>query len=368
MQTQRLEKAYALMQQGGLEALALVPGPTLFYLTGLTFHLMERPILALLLANRPPCIVVPELEQAKVIESGFAGEVFRYGEQQGAGLAAFQRAVEYAGLGRQRGGVEPVHMRYLELSLLQSAAPKVRWVAADEALASLRAIKEPSEIESMQQAARIAEQALEATLPLVQIGMSERQLATELTLQLLRAGSDPEPAFSPIVAAGSHSALPHATPTDRPIQAGEILILDWGARVAGYISDLTRTFAVGEPDAELAERHAIVVQANQAGVQAVRPGASCAEIDRAARRVIEDAGYGAHFIHRTGHGLGLEGHEPPFIRQGEEAPLAPGMTFTVEPGIYFPGQGGIRVEDDVVVTDNGVHSLSGWPRELRSVG
>jgi Xaa-Pro dipeptidase len=227
-------------------------------------------------------------------------------------------------------------MRYLELSLLQAAAPQVSWVAADGALASLRAVKEPAEIECMQRAAVIAEQALEATLPLVQSGMTERELAAELTLQLLRAG--------------------------------DLLILDWGARVQGYISDLTRTFAVGEVEAELSEIHAVVQRANQAGVQAVRPGLPCSQVDRAARQVIEAAGYGEYFIHRTGHGLGLEGHEPPYIRQDEDSLLQPGMTFTVEPGIYLSGRGGVRVEDDVVVTDRAGRSLSNAPKEMRRVG
>lgn len=364
----RVERTRALMQQAELQALALVPGPTLFYLTGLSFHLMERPILALLLADRPPCMVVPELEAAKVAESGFEGEVFAYGEEQGAGAQAFRQAAQHAGLDRQRAGVESAHMRYLEFSLLGAAAPGLDWVAADGALSSLRAIKEPAEIASMQQAAVIAEQALEATLPLIRLDMTERELAAELTLQLLRAGSDSEAAFSPIVAAGPNSAQPHATPTDRPLQAGDLLILDWGARVGGYLSDMTRTFAVGEVEPELGAVHNIVQQANRAGVQAVGPGRQCGEIDRAARQVIEAAGYGEQFIHRTGHGLGLEAHEPPYIREGEDVRLVPGMTFTVEPGIYLRGRGGVRVEDDVLVTEDGVHSFTDCSRELRTVG
>lgn len=356
------------MQQAGLQALALVPGPTLFYLSGLSFHLMERPIFCLLLGDRAPCIVVPELEQAKVRGAGFQGEVFSYGEDAGASSVAAEQAARYAGLDRQRAGVEPTHMRFLELSLLRAAAPQVEWMATDGALDSLRAVKEPAEIDCMQRAAVIAEQALEATLPLIRPGMTEREAAAELTLQLLRAGSDPVGAFDPIVAAGPNSALPHATPTERPLQPGDLLLFDWGARVGGYISDLTRVFAVGEVEPELAEIHALVQRANQAGVQAVRPGVPCGDVDRAARDVIGAAGYGEHFFHRTGHGLGLETHEPPYIRGDVEEQLQPGMTFTVEPGVYLVGRGGVRVEDDVVVTEQGVRSLSSAPRQLRHVG
>lgn len=259
-------------------------------------------------------------------------------------------------------------MRFLELSLLREAAPGVEWVSADGALAELRAIKDPVEIECLQRAAAMAEQALEATLPLIRIGMTERQLAAELTLQLLRAGSQPQGAFDPIVAAGPNSALPHATPTDRPLQAGDLLILDWGARVEGYLSDLTRTFAVGEPDPDVSAIHALVRRANEAGVRAAGPGVPSSQVDRAARQVLEEAGYGQYFIHRTGHGLGLEAHEPPYIRSDNHSPLKPGMVFTVEPGVYLPGRGGVRVEDDVLVTDWEARSLTGAPRELRQVG
>jgi len=220
----------------------------------------------------------------------------------------------------------------------------------------------------MQRGALIAERALEAALPLIRAGMTERELAAELGLQLHRAGSEPEGAFHPVVATGPNSALPHATPGDRPLQPGDLLIVDWRARTQGYISDLTRPFAVGELEPELAAVHAVVQQANQAGVQAVRPGVPCSAIDRAARQVIEAAGYGERFIHRTGHGLGLETHEPPYIRQDNDSLLEPGMTFTVEPGIYLPGRGGVRVEDDVVVSERGGRSLSGFARELRQVG
>ena len=150
--------------------------------------------------------------------------------------------------------------------------------------------------------------------------------------------------------------------------AGEFLIIDWGATASGYISDLTRTFAVGQIDQSLAEVHRVVEEANAAGREAVGPGVRCGEVDRAARTVISSAGYGEFFLHRTGHGIGLEAHEPPYIRDGETALLEPGMTFTVEPGIYLAGRGGVRVEDNLVVTEQGSSSLTSTPRELRVVG
>ncbi|HEX9680384.1 MAG TPA: M24 family metallopeptidase, partial [Anaerolineales bacterium] len=214
----------------------------------------------------------------------------------------------------------------------------------------------------------MAQVALEAALARIRVGMTEREFATELTLELYRAGSDPELPFAPIVASGPNSAMPHAVPTDRRLQSGDLLIVDWGASVRGYFSDLTRTFALGDVDPELERIHRLVVQANSAGRDAVRPSATCASVDAAARQVIESAGYGAAFPHRTGHGLGLEAHEPPFIRGDNPVVLEPGMTFTVEPGVYLSGRGGVRIEDNIVVTEAGADTLSDFPRELRRIG
>jgi Xaa-Pro dipeptidase len=219
----------------------------------------------------------------------------------------------------------------------------------------------------MRQAVQIAQNALEATLPLIKIGMTERDLAAELTIQLLRHGSDPALPFSPIISGGPNSANPHASPSERTLQSGDLLVIDWGATHEGYVSDLTRTFAIGEIDEEYRKIHEIVQQANAAGRAAGKPGLACAEIDKAARKVIEDAGYGQYFTHRTGHGLGMEGHEDPYMRSDNQQLLETGMAYTVEPGIYLPGRNGVRIEDDVIVTEDGSESLSDLPREIRVV-
>jgi Xaa-Pro dipeptidase len=180
----------------------------------------------------------------------------------------------------------------------------------------------------------------------------------------MRHGSDSEMPFSPIVATAPNSANPHAFPGDRQLAPGDILILDWGASVHGYLSDLTRTYAIEDVDPELENISSIVAQANAAAREFAAPGVTAGEVDRAARRVIESAGYGDYFIHRTGHGLGLESHEEPYISAGNSMELEPGMTFTIEPGIYLPGRGGVRIEDDVVITNEGSESLSDLPRDL----
>jgi Xaa-Pro dipeptidase len=170
------------------------------------------------------------------------------------------------------------------------------------------------------------------------------------------------------VASGPNSANPHATPSDRILSPGDLLVIDWGASFQGYLSDLTRTFAVGKVSAEQLKISEIVIAANLAAQSSVRPAESADEIDRAARSVIEKAGYGKYFIHRTGHGLGIEAHEEPYIRAGNPMKLEPGMTFTIEPGIYLPEEGGIRVEDNLAVTLTGSEMLSDLPREVTVVG
>jgi Xaa-Pro dipeptidase len=198
--------------------------------------------------------------------------------------------------------------------------------------------------------------------------MTEREIGTELVMQTLVAGSDSDLPFAPIVASGPNGALPHASMTDRAIQRGDLLTLDWGAAKNGYIADLTRTFAVGPVDDELKRIYEAVKAANAAAKACAKPGVSAAEVDAAARQVITAAGYGEYFTHRVGHGLGLEGHEDPSMHGRNELTLTPGITFTIEPGIYLPGRGGVRIEDDVVVTADGCESLSTYPRELQVIG
>jgi Xaa-Pro dipeptidase len=220
------------------------------------------------------------------------------------------------------------------------------------------------ELAAMRKAVEIAQRGLQATIPSIRRGVSEQELASELTLQLLRAGSNPEFPFTPIVSTGPNSANPHASPSSKALSEGDLLVIDWGATWEDYISDLTRTFGIGNLDAEFIKIAEIVKESNAAGLAAARPGVTAGSIDRAARTVIENAGYGHYFTHRTGHGVGMEGHEPPYIRGDNPLVLEPGMTFTIEPGIYLPGKGGVRIEDNVVITHDGAESLSDLPRDL----
>ncbi len=361
----RQERLAQAIRAAGFDALSLNAGPTLTYLTGLHFHLMERPVIITFIPGEVPLIVLPELESGKVGNLPYPLRSIMYGEDPSIWADSFQGALANTKLTSGSAiGVETTRMRVLELRLLEAALSGAKFIPADKTVALLRMIKDADEIMAMRKAVDIAQNALNATLPSIKIGISEKALAAELTLQLFRNGSDPDLPFSPIVSAGPNSANPHAVPTQRPLQNGDLLVIDWGASYEGYFSDLTRTFAVGDVDIEFARIAQIVLDANAAGRQAAGPEIAAADVDSAARAVIDQAGYGKYFTHRTGHGLGLEGHEEPYIRDSNPQTLVPGMTFTVEPGIYLPGRGGVRIEDDVVITPSGCESFSDLPRKL----
>lgn len=360
----RLSRLFSAMERAGIEAVAINPGPTLSYLTGLGFHLSERPTVLLAVLPGQLALVLPSLELLKLRHAAVALEPFAYGDNPATWLPAFQKACQALKVDGKKTGLEPQRFRFLELNYLQQAAPNARFVAAAEVFDNLRMQKDATEVARMRQAVVIAQNALKSTLKLAKIGMSERELAAELTIQMLRAGADPENPFAPIVSSGPNSANPHAAPGERKLSPGDLLVIDWGAMVQGYVSDLTRTFAVGDVEPEFRKIAQIVAEANAAGRAAVRPGVTAGSIDRAARDVIDRAGYGQYFTHRVGHGIGREGHEPPYMFAENELILAEGMAFTVEPGIYLPGRGGSRFEDNVVVTSDGAEILSDLSREL----
>ncbi|MBI5964439.1 MAG: aminopeptidase P family protein [Chloroflexi bacterium] len=364
----RLNNLTASLLTSGLDAVILNPGPTLTYLSGLKFHLMERPVVLFVVPGQDPILVLPELELPKVDLFPYKVQAFAYGEIPSEWDDAFRKAAQALGLDGKRIGVEPRQLRLLEFSHVKAGAPESEFPDASNVLSALRLKKDKAEVDAMRRAVKIAQDALEATIPLIKIGLTERELASELVMQLLKNGSDSEFPFAPIVSSGPNSANPHASPTERKLQAGDLLVVDWGAAYESYISDLTRTFSVGEVEDEYQRIHNIVQESNAAGRAAGKPGVPCANVDKAARDVIEKAGYGKYFTHRTGHGIGMEGHEDPYMRGDNMQLLEPGMAYTVEPGIYLTGRNGVRIEDNMVITETGADCLSDMPREIRVVG
>ena len=363
----RIEALADQLLQRGLDWVALNPGPSLRYLTGLSFHLMERPVVVLVGSNRRLKVILPELELAKVADLPFEAEIHTFGDDPATWQRIYDTALQDISAIPLRVGVEPTQLRFLELDLLRKALPNADFVDGSAALAELRMRKGVEELNAIRQAAIIAQNALLNTLETVKPGQSELQISAELMVQLFRAGSEAELPFAPIVSTGPNTANPHASPTDRVLQEGEMLLIDWGASFGGYFSDITRTFFCGDPNDEMKQIADLVERANAAARLGGRRGMVAGEVDKLARDIITEGGYGEYFTHRTGHGLGMEAHEAPYIFQGNPLILEPGMVFTIEPGIYLPGKYGVRIEDDVVVEAEGLRSLTDLPRKVMRI-
>jgi len=362
----RVEKLTEALRSEGLACMALLPSANLLYLTGIHKSQSERPIVAFFPAAGEPHWVIPMLEADAVRQALPHDASFHaYSDEEGY-EEAFRDAA--AGLGRAEGviGIDPRAMRVLEATRIEAIMGR-ELRDAGGLLAAMRAIKEPREIEAMREAIRITEAALAATLVRVESGMTERQVQNLLYGEMLGVGCEDMP-FGALVVSGPRAALAHASAGERLLKPGDTLIFDCGVRSGGYAADITRTFFVGHADPEMTRIYEIVAEANAAGRAAATPGVPAEDVDRATRDVITRAGYGEHFIHRTGHGLGLEVHEPPYIVAGNQTLLQEGMTFTVEPGIYLPGKGGVRIEDDVRITADGRESLTGFSRALKVLG
>ncbi len=357
---QRLERE---VLAHGLDGIAVMPGPNMVYLSGIHAHVSERPILLLLPADDDPAIIMPSLETEKAQAAGILEErIFGWSDDEGH-TGAFQLACAQLELSDFLLGVEALHMRVMELELLHRYAPGLSTTHAEPILGALRQIKDEDEIAKMEEAIDVAQRAMEKLIPRIQLGQSEKRIAAMLTQELIESGGQ-SVAFNPIVSAGPNAASPHAVPTNRPIQAGDLLVIDWGVFIDDYPSDITRTFAIGSVEPEFETIYEIVREANAAAKSVAKPGATGRDVDRAARKLIEDANYGPNFFHRTGHGLGLEVHEPPYMMEGNTEKLVEGQVFTIEPGIYLPGRAGVRIEDDIVITADGCRSLTTLPREL----
>ena len=366
MTLQRLSRLSELQRGAGTDYVAVVPGPNLVYFTGLHMHLSERPILVLFPADlgKPPVMIAPFFEVGKATAGPVKLDWKIYSYKDGEPYqAAVDKAAQENGWTGLTIGVEPTQMRVIEWNLLANAAKGLKQADGSQLIQQLRMTKDADEVAKMQRAIVLTEKALQAALPQIHAGQTEREVAAILGREMQAQGAQGFP-FGALVQAGVSAANPHGGAGDRVLQNGDLVVMDFGLTVDEYSSDITRTIAIGAPPDDMRHVYEVVKLANAAGRAAVKPGIAAQEVDRAAREVIEEAGLGEYFTHRTGHGLGLEGHEAPYMVEGDLTVLQPGMTFTVEPGIYIPGKGGVRIEDNLVVTEAGGESLTRFDRDL----
>jgi Xaa-Pro aminopeptidase len=352
----RRNRALERVAAAGLDGLLVSPGADLEYLTGYDPMELERLTMLLVAVNQDPVLVVPALEAPGAeLAAGIGGvEIVRWtdAEDPYRQLARRMPPGRYAVTDRTWS---------FHLLALEEAVPECSFVATGVAVPLLRAVKEPDEIERLRAVAHAADEAFAGIVDVAFAGRRELDVASDLE-RLLRDHGHATVDFT-IVGSGPNAASPHHDVSERIIEPGDAVVLDFGGTAGGYWSDITRTVFVGDPTDEQRTVHGIVRAAQQAAFDAIRPGVAAQDVDRAARAVIADAGYGEAFIHRTGHGIGIELHEPPYIVEGNATPLEPGMTFSDEPGIYLSGRFGVRIEDQVVVTADGAERFNDAPRD-----
>jgi Xaa-Pro aminopeptidase len=350
----RAERLGDLLPGAGIDLLLVTNLVNVRYLTGYTGSN------GLALLGPQTCVFITDfryVEQAAAeVDAGF--------ERRTAPLDLIDAIGDALPSGALRIGFEDAEVTVRQHARLRELLPeRVELVAAGQLVERLRVVKEPEEVDRIRAATRIADAAFEQLLWGGLVGRTERELATVLERAMRESGAQ-RPAFETIVAAGAHGALPHAQPRDVEIGRGELVVIDWGAEVDGYCSDCTRTVATGDPDATEREAYELVLQAQIAGVEAIRAGVSGRDVDAVARELIDSGGYGDHFGHGLGHGVGLEIHEAPRLSKRSDDQLQSGNAVTVEPGVYLPGRFGVRIEDLVVVSDGGCEILTSVRKHL----
>ncbi|MCE2559048.1 MAG: aminopeptidase P family protein [Acidobacteria bacterium] len=363
----RLDQLRQAASAAGVDAVVLTPAATMTWLLGHEFEAHERLFLLIVPTSDAAVAVVPALEEANFRGAAPSVESLHLWDDadgpEKAAADAFKCLAKAS-----RVAVEPLSLRYMEFGHVQRELPKAKIESAENVVAALRLKKSDEEAALMKRASKIAEAALEFTLRDVKPGRKEVEIASKLSSELLRRGGGGI-SFGPIVLSGPKSALPHGVPDDREMQEGEFLLIDFGTSFDGYHCDITRTFVVsGSPTDRMREVYEAVLQANIRGVAASRPGVTYDYVHKNCQANLHGPRFKEFMTHRTGHGLGLEIHEPPSVMAGNGGLVEEGAVFTIEPGLYLNGWGGVRIEDNIRVTEQGCELLTSSPRELRILG
>jgi Xaa-Pro dipeptidase len=353
---ERQAKLRAAAKSRGWDAVLVTPSTNLAYATGLQMSRSERLTALLLFTDGPAVLVTPAFEESNVTRDATVDDVKTWQEEQDPVAIAAKL------LTGKTVGIEG-STAYSTASLVSTAA-SAKMEDATPIFDALRSVKSDEELSFIREAARRTVLAITGTHARLRRGITEREVSAILEGEFAKLGVRGDG----LVQFGPSAALPHGGPGDRALSRGDLVLIDCGCRVRGYTSDVTRTVSFGTPSDEARKVYGIVDRAQVAGIAALDAGRTGEEVDRAARQVIEDAGYGAYFTHRLGHGLGMDGHEQPYLVKGNRKPLVAGNSVTIEPGIYLPGKFGVRIEDDYGVKDKGLASLSVRPTELVILG
>jgi len=362
---ERLEKLIVELKSRAIDALFIGPSTDMEYIAAMKTHNDERPK-GIMISSSGKCFaLVPLLYEEEMRNTLGDGVIYKVWADHEGFRRAFKSGCGELGLIGARisinDGVSAVDL------IDMMATVKAEYVNGANALSPIRGVKDEAEKSYLRMAGEIADAVMEDISKFIAPGMTEKTIKEKLLRLFIQKGAE-DLSFSPIVASGPGGSMPHYNRDDRTLVDGDFVIIDMGCKYAGYCSDMTRTFSIGEPDDERRGVYGIVLEAQMAGEAAVRAGATGQDVDRAARRVIQEAGYGKYFINRLGHGVGMAIHEEPYIIEGNEKPLLPGNVFSIEPGIYLPGKFGVRIENLVVVKHDGTaEALNKFTRDLTVV-
>lgn len=341
------------LPEHGCDALVSTPGTNLRYLTGLTIHRMLRLCAHVLPGTGESALIAPAFEESNIRRVMTEGALIPWDESVDPYRLLADRLVSQFGPG-VRVGLEPTTWFWMAERMRDALPEGARLIDAGPLLDKFRSRKSPGEVDQIRRAGDLAEAAVHVARLHLRLGMTELEAADIL----IESVKTEEGFHEPLVQFGPNSAIPHATAGHRPLERGDMVLFDLSGLVGGYLSDITRMTTYGDATPEMKNVYGIVLEAQQAAINAAGPGVACQEVDRAARQVITRAGYGEFFTHRTGHGLGLDIHETPFLVEGNRSLLEPGQVVTIEPGIYLPGRFGVRIEDDILITETGVDVLT----------
>ncbi|WP_219838491.1 Xaa-Pro peptidase family protein [Paenibacillus sp. R14(2021)] len=353
----RIKQIERFMERDNLDVVFITFPKHIYYLTGYYSEPHERFLGLIIPRGEEPFLLVPALDHESAEAESLVSRIYSYADTENAYSVLKQYLPPV-----RRMGVEKNHLTLKQYELLSSITEIQTVIDIEPRLIAMRALKTDDELIRIRHAVRLAEQVLQQGIMRIQAGMKESEIAAEIDYLMMKAGVTP--AFQTTVLSGERSALPHGATGNRIVQQGDLLLFDMGVAADGYLSDLTRTFVIGDANEMQEHIYEAVLQANLEAIAAIKPNVPMAEIDRAARQCISSKGHGQYFTHRVGHGLGIEIHEYPSVHGENQDLLKAGMVITVEPGIYLPGFGGVRIEDDVLVTSKGAEVLSSFTKTL----
>jgi Xaa-Pro dipeptidase len=363
IQQQRLDRLTDWLKAGGIDAAFVHSPENVYYFTNFMCHPHERLLGLFVFQEAESFLVCPKMEEQAAREAGWTGHVIGYDDAEDPWALIREEWSRRSFKNRLNIAIEEHVVSYARSQELQTLAEEVRFCSLDETLNQLRLVKDERERQILKEAARLADEAVQAGIEHLKEGCTEMDIVAQIELAMKKKGVAAM-SFPTMVLFGEKTALPHGNPGLNRLKIGDLVLFDLGVVWNGYCSDITRTVAFGSAGSKQREIYLLVQEAQQAAIDAARPGVRMGDLDQIARKKISDAGYGAYFTHRLGHGLGISVHEYPSLHGKNDHPLKEGMVFTVEPGVYVPGVGGVRIEDDVYIAKDGAELLTSFPKDL----